>query len=112
MATLFLISATLWTGGWILVGFRRRRWAIGAVFVLSLAFAVFGTRVNAHYAAPVALVSSEDGALREAPYGSARTVRLLERGSAVFIDRREGNWILARRANDRGWLLADEVVWH
>ncbi|UCD24692.1 MAG: BatD family protein, partial [Gemmatimonadota bacterium] len=109
-AEAFLAATVLWIAGWTLVGFRRRKWVVAAVFALSLAFAALGVRVKAHYNSPVALVSGENGSLREAPYGSARTVRLIEPGSAVYVDRREGDWILARRAGDRGWVLANEVV--
>ena len=105
-----LIAAALWVSGWVLVGFRQRRWAVGSAFALSVAFAAFGAHVTGHYATPLALISHENAPLREAPYGSAQAVRVLEKGSAVVVDRTDGNWVLVQRSNDRGWLLLEELV--
>ncbi len=105
-----LFAAARWVSGWVLVGLRQRRWAIGSAFILSVAFAAFGAHVTARYATPLVLIAHENASLREAPYGSAQTVMVLEKGSAMVVDRMDGNWVLVQRGNTRGWVLLEEVV--
>ena len=47
--------------------------------------------------------------LREAPYGPAAAPRTLSEDTAVLVEREEGAWVMVRRGDAVGWVLADGI---
>jgi hypothetical protein len=106
----FLLALTLWIVAWLLIGVRARKRVFVPALVLSLLCAGFGWYVTRQYNRPVALMQSEASGIRVAPYGSARIFRALEPGSAVLVNRIEGQWVLVGRGGEQGWVRREEIV--
>lgn len=107
-----LLSAAtiLWMGGWLLVGVGRARRFGWGVVAAAAAVAGASALVRVEARRPVAIVLAQDVPLRSAPFGSAEATRVVLRGSAVEVDRRDGPWLLVARGDARGWVHEDEVA--
>jgi hypothetical protein len=108
-----LVAAACWIGGWILLGFGRRRIAALALTALALTAVVLGQIERRRRARPVAVIVSPATALRAAPYGVASASASLEPGAAVLVidDFAGGRWLrVQRRDGINGWVLAGQVV--
>jgi len=104
----FLAALAFWVLGWLAVWYRRR-FALVLV-AAALLLGGFGIYVRHEYAQPVALIAAADTPLRWAPYGTAPARRSLEQGSAVEVSRVAGQWVLAQRGDEQGWLRWAEIV--
>jgi hypothetical protein len=104
----FLAALAFWVSGWIAVWYRRRFALV--LFAVAILLGGFGAYVRHEYAQPVALIAAADTPLRWAPYGTAPARRSLEQGSAVEVSRVEGQWVLAQRGDEQGWLRAAEII--
>ena len=105
-----LLAMVAWLAAWLLIGVRARKRVLAPVLVLALLSGAYGWYVTRHYERPVALVEGKAGGIRVAPYGSARIYRALEPGSAVLVDRIEGQWVLVDRGGEQGWVRRAEIV--
>ncbi|MFQ6045620.1 MAG: BatD family protein [Gemmatimonadales bacterium] len=105
-----LVSLGLWLVGWIAVGASRRFRSAIAVLVLSLALGSYGWWLRHVLERPLALAKGRSVVLREAPYRSAPGVIGLNEGAALEIRDARGGWLLVRRGQEMGWVLAEEVV--
>jgi hypothetical protein len=104
-----LFGAALWLIGWLCLVMRVHR-AIAipllATGILCVAYSAF---VQRRYRERAAIVVRADTPLRSAPYGTASTMRALSEDAAVRVTRADGAWLLVRRGDALGWVLADDV---
>ncbi len=106
---LLTAGGVLWLAGWLIYAVSRRLrhglpWLVAAALL-----AGFGGYLGRRYAEPTALVVMPNAALRQAPYGTAPAPTRFRAGTAVTIEKAEGAWLLVRRGDTQGWMLADEV---
>jgi tetratricopeptide (TPR) repeat protein len=106
-----LIAVLLaWVLGWVLVGIRRAPKTRAVLLGLAVLGAVGAWQIDRGLRRQVAVVVVEEAPLRVAPFGSANAPRTLVMGSAVWVHRTDGQWLLVERAGTRGWVLLREVA--
>ena len=98
----------LWIAGWVAAMLRARRPVVIGTMVAAAVAVGYTAYVARAYSVPVALVHAETP-LREAPYGPAAAARSLSPDTAVLVEREEGAWVLVRRGEMAGWVLADGI---
>ena len=106
----YAVALLLWVIGWalVIVGRRSRVW--GPALIVAAIVAVTGYAIELRYAEPLALILQPNGGMRAAPYGPAPLTVRMEAGAPVTIERAEGQWVLVRFGQDRGWMRINELV--